>query len=178
MKSCLIAFVLISFALCVVTCKKDNSSELPLPTQTGQNTFGCKINGKVFRAGGTAMFVHCVVVNYNAARDFPNLLRIDAQDCNDPNKTDIYISPSQKILQPGTYKLHSVCSFQQGFIYEDAKTSCAYPDDSANSLIITRLDTVNHIVSGQFSFTATDWNTKAHLEVTEGRFDFKYPFKQ
>ncbi|MEO7444893.1 MAG: hypothetical protein ABIU55_05295 [Ferruginibacter sp.] len=32
------------------SCKKDktNEDQLPPPTQTGANTFGCKINGKVF----------------------------------------------------------------------------------------------------------------------------------
>ena len=48
MKNILIITMLM--LLCAASCKKDNKNEdqLPPATQTGANTFGCLVNGKVF----------------------------------------------------------------------------------------------------------------------------------
>jgi hypothetical protein len=43
----------------------------------------------------------------------------------------------------------------------------------SGKLTVTKLDTVNHIVSGRFYFTAKD-SLGSKVEVTDGRFDAKY----
>ena len=41
-------FISLVLLLLSSSCKKDNISKLPPPTQTGENTFGCLVNGKAF----------------------------------------------------------------------------------------------------------------------------------
>ena len=42
------------------------------------------------------------------------------------------------------------------------------------TLIITRFEPANFIISGTFNFTAKEINTGETVEITEGRFDMQY----
>ena len=56
--------------------------------------------------------------------------------------------------------------------YDDVNFRLFYPSGpNAGKVVITRLDTINHIVSGTFEFEAQETLQKQKVSITEGRFD-------
>ncbi|KAA9331736.1 DUF6252 family protein [Adhaeribacter soli] len=78
------------------------------------------------------------------------------------------------VISPGTYKL-SMYQKQYGSFAID--NNCEYETDSLNTgtLEITRLDSINYIVSGRFSFSVTKPGCGT-VHITDGRFDVKYGY--
>lgn len=65
-----ILFMLLLLVVMGVSCKKDNNNGLTPETQTGANTFSCKINGEIFVPkaslfGGTPLFGQIDTFNGN-----------------------------------------------------------------------------------------------------------------
>ena len=160
------AFIL-SINLC---CNKD---KLTKATQTGANTFSCKIDGVVFKSSESAgLFGSPPVTVYNYPGDFFTLLGKYYGDRSDPIST--YISLSLTHLEnTGTYKLN-VYPNQSVYVI-DYSGGPVYQTDSTHTGIvnITRCDNLNSIYSGTFSFSAIDKNTGKVIKVTDGRFDAK-----
>lgn len=68
------------------------------------------------------------------------------------------------INKPGKYGITMEVYFG-GYYYS--------ADEWADSLIITKLDTINHIISGQFYGNVLDnYSYSTYLNITNGRFDF------
>ena len=61
-------FLITSFVLLISSCKKSKPSnpidQLPPETQTGANTFGCLVNGEVFKPGGAQLSGGSLSCNY------------------------------------------------------------------------------------------------------------------
>ena len=152
-----------------IACKKE---KLTKATQTGANTFSCKVDGIVFKPsekgglfGGEPLFVS----NYPldgftlSARKFGR---------GSTPHTDVLMKlPYLKSI--GIYPLNVFPGYGQfqkdfagGTLYQTNLTHTG----SAN---ITRCDTINKIFSGTFSFTAIDANTGKTVNITDGRFDVK-----
>src|SRR5579875_2239688 len=167
-------------ALMVIAGCKKEASDLPAATQTGANTFGAMVNGKTWAPQGfgvvhTAPLLEAHYVN--AHRD----VLINARNfASEPTETEfeIYL---QQVTQPGTYWLNSNTAHSP-----DQSASYGYyikrklmPDNEwitnatfTGRVDITYTDTVNHIVSGTFSFDAINMYGNADtLHVTDGRFD-------
>ncbi|HVZ95348.1 MAG TPA: hypothetical protein VG847_00630 [Chitinophagaceae bacterium] len=171
-----------------ISCKKDNKPPDTLPpiTQTGANTFGCKINGIVWvpyfqcspftgdcseiqiafhhptknflPLAFQMLFRRSDKVNYEGYFSFTNLALAGA----DPPKA---ISATGNIYD----SLLTNCNFNGVSYFYDG-----YPGSSqltGNKFIITKLDTVNRIISGEFNFKLYVWPDS--INVTDGRFDFK-----
>ena len=166
--------------LCLLySCKKD-VAELPADTETGANTFGAKINGELWVPQGLGTIP---ANNLLESQLFPNGdLRIRARNfASSPNETefDMFITG---IIAPGTYLLNKNVSYPAlsasfGYYVKRKLT----PIDEwitsstiSGSVTITKLDVVNHIVSGTFQFNAASIYTPSQvLSVTDGRFDLK-----
>ena len=173
----------LSFILLISSsCQHDLKDEtLPPITQTGQNTFGCLINGNVWinegmtgSSGGN--FWAFVTSNY---------FKMTAIRRNS-NPTTIYQSFGFDIESPihvGKYILNKGTQYA-GF--EDDITHCPYKTDSISSLQtleITKYDSINHIIAGTFNFQAmkkssvqNTYNCDSTINITEGRFDLKYEY--
>ena len=156
--------ILIIFSL--IACKKD---KLPKATQEGANTFGCRIDGVVFKPfyrGG--LFNDVKVLTAGNSQNL-NIFGISAR--NQETDQSVYIEFTY-ITGPGTYQLRQ---YPYRGIYNAGVRNPnpgGYSTDSVNTgeLVITRCDNINKIYSGTFSFTCKG-NAGKIVRITDGRFD-------
>ncbi|MDX9845883.1 MAG: hypothetical protein RBT74_02780 [Tenuifilaceae bacterium] len=155
-------------ALCLTGCEKNNpfapGTELPPETTTGANTFGCLVNGKVWRNGG--------YFNPAESLNMPEMSEARLQIAAIRKVSDtlsgigIYIFNSH--IRTGLYLCDSLninIKFSNGAI-------CWYEYAQQGSIEITRYDIEEGIVSGRFNAILKMDNCE-DIEITEGRFDLK-----
>ncbi|MBX7205313.1 MAG: hypothetical protein K1X81_07795 [Bacteroidia bacterium] len=151
-------------------CKKESEEDkLPPATASGKQTFGCKINGKNW-IGETGN---------STAEYWQGRIKITGlQGSNLSPKASIMIGiVDYAITKPGYYE----------FKYDDPAIRCTatleeiqenyeldYCPGGKAALNITRFDTIQGYISGQFNFVACNKEKTSYIIVTEGRFDFKY----
>jgi len=159
-------YLIVLHALYLSACNKIYiEPNLPAETQTGANTFGCKVNGKKWIP--KAWFVFNMGASwYNGS------FRIwEVRYTNTP-KVDQQISIRvESVNGTGSYVLNKIHHVQ----FRNQLNSCDYNTDSLNTghLIITKLDTINKIISGRFDFKVKQAGCP-DIEVSEGRFDYNY----
>jgi hypothetical protein len=160
-------------------CNKDGvpfgaSDQLPPETQTGANSVGCLVNGKVFlpKAGGISPDVNCfyqlIDGEYFFAMGFSDLKN---------GIESVGLFTARINLEVGqTYILNQGYNPNQGgggeyFI----KLSNKYNTNSTTTgeLRITKLDPSNSIISGTFWFDAVN-AAGEKVEIRQGRFDWRY----
>lgn len=177
MKSHLI-WSLAIICLATASCKKD-VGELPPITQSGANTFGCKIDGSIWVPAGFGIVPTTPILE---ARMAGTELYINARNfSSSPTESEfeIYI---KDLNGTGSYNLNT------GASHPDYSNNYAYyvhrkytPDNEwvttppyTGTITITKVDTSNHFVSGTFEFHAINlYNAPQPIAVTEGRFDVK-----
>lgn len=192
-------FVLFLFfaVLTFLSCSKSyDGPQLPPVTQTGENTFGCYVNGRLLlpRDGKGTVMGPDEGMYFSASGEAPNYNynEINVQDFVSPNggSMDIHIT---KLHEGGegmfeikesncdrfSYANNSInirCRYYNGVSYD---YYCSI--EGSGYLNITRYDFDNRIVSGTFSFSAKNENNPNDIiEITEGRFDLKWdtlPYK-
>jgi len=170
-------------SLCGLQCRKYQgpSTELPPITQEGKNTFGCKIDGKVW-----VPYYSCIgfsanpcgelavnVFRTNKDSSFPVSFSIKAgQKARDNSFNSFTIeTPTNKgIFGTGNkfdsleiHFLRPVVQFYENYNYYQKQ----------EKFEITRLDFNNKIISGVFEFTLYKSMTDS-IKITEGRFDLKF----
>ena len=179
---------LFAITLCAGKCSKDTNPELPeqLPpiTQTGANTFGCLINGKVWLPKG----VDFQLPNMLATVD-PTLgngdLSIRVYRIIGGERTSMALL-SGEIKAIGTYEIGTLKNVLYTIRRSKSDLSIQYcsadngwgsgnPNNVQGFLKITKYDLPNGILSGEFevSFNNTSCNMGDPVKITEGRFDFK-----
>ena len=160
-------------------CSKD-VVELPPVTETGENTFGARLDGSFWTPAGFGIVPTAPVLE---ARFIDDNIKINARNFSiSPTETEfeIYL---KNVTETGVYLLNKNVS-----IYPKQTESYAYhikrklrPIDqwvtNANFtgvVNITKVDRVNKIVAGSFEFRAESMsNPGEFITVTEGRFDIK-----
>jgi len=184
MKSQFYVLSFVFITLIIASCEKSNTPAIVFPeiTQEGKNTFGCYVDHDQFIASTTLFgLVHPISVSYfydstqmyKAGSLF--IQGIDARSTL-PFAGSVVVQ-KMNIFAPGTYPLTYIPNCSQQYTcdaswYRNTTLSTNYFSESGE-LIITKLDTVNRIVSGTFHFTAKDLNG-VKKEITNGRFDAKY----
>ena len=171
-------FVVISATL--FSCKKE-VSELPPATQSGANTFGLKLDGAMWVPAGfgivpTAPKLEAKIIGSDFTLNARNFSSSPTE-----SEFEIYIKGLTE-TGIGNYSLSAAAS------YPDPYHSYAYyvhrkftPDNEwvttapyTGTVTITKIDSVNHFVSGTFQFQAINlYNPPQPINVTEGRFDVK-----
>ncbi len=161
-------------------CRKDKDNqkdELPPITQTGANTFGCLVNGKVFIPKGyNGTGTPNPKVRFDVGLNGLPYLQIESEQLNYDHKSEGYIIVSfANITATGIYDLPTF-NFLIG--WEKVLHNCFTPafDSSLNKLgsgIITRYDKVDRIISGTFDCKFKGQNCDT-VYITQGRFDFKF----
>lgn len=156
-------------------CKKifpPPQPQLPPETQEGLNTFGCLVNGNVWRNECKhIIFCHPTLeAYYGNGRLSIYATKIAGEGGKDNTYIDITIDST--VFSPGTFLL---AARPEGSGSYRLQSNCYYTTDNLNTgtLEITRLDTINRIVSGRFAFTAADPGCGT-MPITEGRFDVVY----
>ncbi|TYZ06144.1 hypothetical protein FY528_19140 [Hymenobacter lutimineralis] len=171
-------------------CKKDDSAgpQLPEPTQTGANTMGAKVDGQNWRAGNSVMFgpkpLTASVFEYAGAREFSVSGIFSTNDEKIPlSGTSIKLVISD-LKAAGTYDLIQEGQPTQGtgspsygmFVESSYTPDKWYVTNPAyiGKVVVTRLDTIQHIVSGTFEFKAKEIAGAKIISITDGRFDVIY----
>ena len=191
-----IAFTLLLITL-IFSCKKDKKTpleQLPEATQEGKGTFGCLINGEVFKPNGGWGFSPSLYVDY-----YNNgIVAIHASNVQTNKDLIFYLSSSSiktnqitdtsstwyPIKEPGYFLLSKVTLKNFAAFYEFQ--SCEYETDSTNIGLLTItnfnrpslvpgqfITTTPGIVSGTFYFTVKTPGCP-DVAVTDGRFDISF----
>ena len=160
-------------------CKKE--TPLPQATQTGANTLGCRINGKVWVAEDSDdLFNRAFGVEggYQGAiiDSIPNCIWLLARR-NDRTFLHLFV---RKVNRLGVYPLNlstdarpgALVPYSYGLYYGSSKEFMTGPGHTG-TVTVTRADTVNKIIAGTFEFTGYDPKTKQTISISEGRFDVK-----
>ncbi|WP_025761424.1 hypothetical protein [Dyadobacter tibetensis] len=190
-KIAIVCFVSITI---ISSCRKISvDPELPAATQEGKNTFGCKVDGRIWEPKGsfsTPAFDLSYDPTWNGGTMSIKAYRSfkENPDINIVTKEFISISLGE-VSKPGQYSFNTQDSLALGNytmavqdqtgITEITKV-CYYDaaeDSRSGMLNITKLDMGRGIISGTFEFTLTKKNpiTECNpvLKITEGRFDLK-----
>ncbi|MES2777718.1 MAG: DUF6252 family protein [Bacteroidota bacterium] len=160
-------------------CKKDSVEDLPPETQTGANTFGCLVDGKVFIPkgdpfGGPVKKAQYQFLNGKQEFGISGSLKQD-----DVSGSLILIGGDSITLSVNTFDLTKPNTNGR---YFGAYTTISLinPDDNyftneinRGQLVVKKFDMVNQIVSGTFWFDAKNANGKI-VQVREGRFDMPF----
>ena len=160
---------ILALAFIFSNCYKQNLNELPVETQTGSNTFGCKVNGVIYRPVGVPFSLsYAYDVRYSKANKVVSI--------STRNGDQFLRIVLDSVYQPGTYPIFN--PIKNSFNYANASLDSAcvefanYNSTQIGSVIITRIDTINKIVSGRFSGILTK-SSCDNINITEGRFDYK-----
>lgn len=145
--------------------KKDVVLPLPAETQTGANTFGCKINGIIYTPRGSGNCYKFLIQYYKS----DSLLAI--------NTNNGCIS-GLSIFLKGVYETKDYTIFApafNSFYYNTNETNCNRFDRTnslqTGTITITRFDLTAKIVSGRFNGVLKQIGCP-DVKITEGRFDF------
>lgn len=178
--SLFLVLVLSSFSSCD---KDEDFSILPAETQSGKNTFGCNVEGKKFFGGYPIYFSpSSLLATYNQKLDF---LRIYTEGKFEDKKKGIM---SLEILKPeigvSTKIFRAIFNYYPRVIPGTSSIVTQYGVSHGGEVTITKLDTINQIVSGRFNLIAkgavdiNDYSGTDSIRITEGRFDLKYMKKE
>lgn len=165
-------------------CRKDMHNppdELPPITQEGNNTFGCRINGEIW-----VSYYSCSGMSANPCGEIaadvhqinpsgPLLLSLNiaiGQKKKDNSLTgfSIHTPMNQGISSVGN-KIDSLT-----INFQDPTIQLYYNYNyysKSEKFEITRLDTINKIISGIFELTLYK-SPSDSLKITDGRFDLKF----
>ena len=177
-------FSVISLFIVLVSgnCKKNNSDpieQLPPETQTGANTFGCLIDGKVFLPKGNPLAGPVKKAQYqlvNGRQSFG----ISARRSDGEESQSVGVGGDSIIINVGVYELTSrntAGKLSGLYLFSKIGTLGNYyytNEIEKGQIHIKHFDTINQIVSGTFWFDAKDTATGKIVQVREGRFDMPY----
>ena len=173
--------ITILFMLCILTfsCSSDDDNangsdpinQLPDATQTGENTFGCLLDGEAFIPGGGTNPLDCVYQFVDGEYYF----QLQGRKRNDNfNLISIGIATIAKEIDEG--ETYNLLEQAEGNVFArygfSANFSYTSTQDSGQ-LIITNLDMDNQIISGTFWFDVIDQNGELR-EIRDGRFDMEF----
>ena len=168
-----------AFCCLGVQCKKDDDSyakelaKLPPYTKKGNNTFGCLINGKAFPQSSEG-YHQTQWYYYNGDLFINYSTQFNTFDANQ----SITLRTNQ-IHSEGTFLIEAIVSNNEQFtvITDNELYSSSYFTNSTDKkalITITRLDSINHIISGTFTFKARAIQSDKEVSVEHGRFDLFY----
>lgn len=168
--------------LCFIfaSCKKEKTDEEKLPaiTQTGANTFGCLINGKLYQPKGT---IGPFKPNLDIMVD-PTFSEgsFSVSTFNSDNTTLDLSFGSDSIKATGVYEISPYS--RAGFLFSKSisgnvqcQTLSKIDHVGTGYIKVTRYDLINRIFSGEFEFhfTNTACGIGNPIDITQGRFDIK-----
>lgn len=177
-------FILIAFL--IVGCREssdDNSPKLPPETQTGANTFGCLVNGRLFypRDGTFDIMGANKAVVYSGNNKFDEILVANFKDGKPLNYMYFHIHDlptkgvGEYVWKESNFN-KGIDGLMQNYLYVRAfdyttntwKWYTSY--ENSGKTVITKYGG-QPIVSGTFSGKLRTADGKETIEITNGRFD-------
>lgn len=169
-----IKFLLLSLILTISSCQNDDDDtppieQLPPATMTGENTFGCLINGEAFidigpgnnfyqQVNGEFFFL----VGGLSDETFISQVLIASNGIEVDDNQDYILSCNE----PNSY--YAELSIRNTFL--DLQTC----DTSFGNFFLTKFDLNTQVASGTFEFDVIDPRDNTLVEVREGRFDVTF----
>ena len=157
-----ITAVLLMLIVVAHSCvEPEEPTELPPETQTGENTFGCYVNGELFvavphfRWGTAPPYLYAEYTNSNGS------LAIGASNTNEFFR--FFLNPEENMY------------LRMRITYSNSN-DIAYQARDIGYIFLTKFDLENRIVSGTFEYEVIDGKDTIAI-VTEGRFDIKLVIK-
>ncbi|WKS95541.1 DUF6252 family protein [Riemerella columbina] len=176
-------FLALLVGLSLTTCreKEPDPNILPPATQSGANTAGCLVNGKVWVASKKSSTRGFYVGATGAEIYSDGTFKIGVEFKNVSNKSYIKMGIKKIKLELNkeyTIPINSPLGENIGgaFYVQHSVIGPAYytkSPDYTGKIKITRLDIPNEIISGTFEFDAVDEDGNV-VHITEGRFDKKF----
>lgn len=168
-------------------CKKHAATpavdQLPAETQKGANTFGCLVNGNVFKPGGLSLTptLQCNYIVLNGTNSLAYFFEINATDNRNPEDFPAVViaTDSLQIKGVGIISLANRNikgkAFAEYARYKVGVNPTMYDtnDFVTGELNIKKIDTVQQIVAATFWFNAVNTNGDT-VKITNGRFDIHY----
>jgi hypothetical protein len=162
--------LLAAFAGCSDEPLPDISIKLPPETQTGAGTMGFKIGDRIYLPKKGNLFIERLesdIISINTGNGDEDWgMRVGADSISGPGTfaIDTFVVGSNLFGTPAGFfaRTNDNCSF-----YTAAQ-------QYTGTLVITRYDTAARIISGRFSFQANGGPGCGLVQVTDGRFDFKF----
>ena len=169
---------ILMFASIFIACNKDDDpkptnpiDQLPPATQTGENTFGCLLDGEVFKPGFYNNSYNC----YYQFLDGEYYFAVGASKKNNDNLLIGLALRTEKkqILQGELYNLVELIDGEASASYTIGLNSFRTSQMNSGELKITKLDFTNNIVSGTFFYDVKDSQNIVH-QIRDGRFDMRF----
>jgi hypothetical protein len=126
-------------------------------TQTGENTFGCLLDGEAFIPDSGINPLDCVYQFVNEGYYFA--LKGNKRDENNNSNLIALLTDDLQISEGGTYALAGIFSYTSSM--------------NSREMTINKLYSENQTVSGTFWFDVIDQNGDLR-QIREGRFDMQY----
>lgn len=155
--------------------KNDKEPELPPITQSGENTFGCLVDGEVFLPQKGMITTPPFSVSNSQYADGRWLVSSN----NWSQSIYFYICQDSLLKGSTTFLIESADNCSYAGFYDDSeesRESKKYQTDGDafnGQVIITRFDLEEKIIAGTFYFDAINDSGNA-VEIREGRFDLKW----
>jgi len=168
--------ILLSALLGLSQCSQEDNptpdEQLPPATQTGANTFGCLVNGKVWTPKGyNGSSNYSVYYDLGYRNGTLNVATYRYEPGANASRQDIILF-SDSLQRTGIYPL-TVVNHQEALFYGNS-TQCEFHQNERHyrrgELTITRLDLQAGVISGTFWFTLAKPGCDT-IKVTQGRFD-------
>ncbi|HDR52805.1 MAG TPA: hypothetical protein ENN90_14500 [Mariniphaga anaerophila] len=153
------------------SCEKLEDLQLPPVTQTGAGTFGCLVNGEIWLPKSIISFPSIPKVSAELVREDEH--RIWKFGASQGNSSSFYFGIYKDSLKNGTINIpiNELNDIGLYFFSKDfEKPSFSWRQELPGELIITKLDTINMILSGTFWFDAVN-DIDEKVEIRDGRFD-------
>lgn len=175
--STILTFVVLTSSQCKKNEPTNPIDQLPPETQTGANTFGCLIDGKVFIPKGDPFGGPIKKAAYQLLNGKYTLL-ISGKNSSSGIVKGVGIQGDSISIAIGMYELFDYNSNGKlsGSYAEFAGANITdYYTNNINrgQLVIKKLDEANQIISGTFWFDAKNTNGQI-VQIREGRFDMPY----
>jgi hypothetical protein len=166
-------------------CKKSKSpiEQLPPETQTGANTFGCLVDGQLFKPGGAILSggslncsyqylgpgknggYHFILAAVKGSGSKQTSVGLFTDSLQITEGVAISLDSNDKRMGYGSY--FGLGNDQSDWIHNTKKPLYT------GELRLTKFDIINQIASGTFWFDATNANGKK-VEIRHGRFDVRF----
>ena len=175
---------LIMLCFCFAQCKKDKNTynpedQLPPATQTGANTFGCMVNGKVYIPKGySGTGTPNPKVTYDVGLNGLPYFKIEANQFVANNSIGNFIVGIDSLTSVGVHLVYTAKK-QIGFgntLFPNCGILANDDTQFKLGIIIINKYEINQnsgIISGIFNFKIKPNNCDT-LFFTDGRFDFKF----
>ena len=183
MKTRTLLLIILAFVLSSLDCRKNKplpSNVLPEATHEGKNTFGCKVDGKIWIPFSKCTWTNTcreflVHIGVNDSVQLPLPVRMSFHRNRDGYVTSFNFATQWN--QPGISTVGIKTADSLKISYDTPWGSEYTLHDwrpSGFRFEITHLDTAKRIIAG--TFEGTLYNTDDSVKITEGRFDFQFSF--